>query len=63
MTEPEGLFRDSEAARDRPIYRLLLRAEPGVNETQAIRRLLKFALRACGLRCVSFGPIEDRGRH
>ncbi len=33
------------------------RPAPGVNATRALRRLLKFAWRACGLRCVS---VEER---
>ena len=32
---------------------LRLRAEPHIDAVRALRRLLKYALRVCGLRCVS----------
>jgi hypothetical protein len=31
---------------------ITLRASPGVDPTRALRRLLKFAARSCGLTCV-----------
>lgn len=43
----------SAPASERPLYRLLLRPEPGVNGTQALRRFLKVALRSYGLRCIA----------
>ena len=49
--EPEGRFRDKAA--NRPVYQLLLRPEPGVDDIRAVRALLKTALRRFGLRCVS----------
>jgi hypothetical protein len=33
-------------------YTLVLEPLPGVNGTQALRHLLKVALRRCGLRCI-----------
>jgi hypothetical protein len=50
--EPEGRFSDLPAAA-RPVYILTLRAEPGVDDTRALRALLKAALRRYGLRCLS----------
>jgi hypothetical protein len=38
---------------DRPVVKLVVQPEPGVDGTRAVRRLLKFALRTCGLRCIS----------
>jgi len=35
------------------IFVLRLRPEAGVDPIRALRRLLKFAMRACGMRCVS----------
>ena len=37
---------------DRPIYTVRFRAEPRVNAILALRAMLKYALRRCGLRCV-----------
>jgi hypothetical protein len=38
----------------RPVFQLTLRAEPHVADTiKALRRGLKFLLRACGLRAIS----------
>jgi len=37
----------------RPIYRLRLRAQTDVDPIKALRRLLKYALRICGLRAIS----------
>jgi hypothetical protein len=40
--------------RPRPTFRIALRAEPHVADTiKALRRGLKFLLRACGLRAIS----------
>lgn len=52
--EPEGRFRSwsPPKASERPVYRLSVRAEPGVDETRALRWLLKGMLRRLGLRCV-----------
>jgi hypothetical protein len=40
-------------AAPEPIFVVRLRAPRGVDAIKALRRLLKFALRQCGLRCVS----------
>lgn len=50
---------------DRPVYRLLLRPEPGlVPEHVRLRRCLKALLRSFGLRCIDFdvepGPAAVR---
>jgi hypothetical protein len=37
---------------ERPAFTIVLRPEPGVDGTRALRRLLRYALRVCGLRCV-----------
>ena len=37
---------------DRPVI-LTLRAQPGVDMINALRRLLKYAERCCGLRCLA----------
>jgi hypothetical protein len=37
----------------RPLITLTLRPQPGVNPTLALRRLRRYALRSCGLRCVA----------
>ena len=38
---------------EQPIFRLRLRAQKGVDSIKALRRLLKYALRMCGLRAIS----------
>jgi hypothetical protein len=38
---------------EQPIYRLRLRPLKDTDVIKALRRVLKFALRSCGLRCVS----------
>lgn len=56
--EPEGRFSDwprddhPVAAADRPIWKLSLRAEPGINPIRALRWILKSVLRQHGMRCV-----------
>jgi hypothetical protein len=51
---PKGKDPGAAIANERPVFRLLLRPEPGVAEPErALRRLLKMALRAFKLRCVS----------
>jgi hypothetical protein len=55
--EPVGRFTDLPdaprvKAADRPIYKLSVRAEPGVDGIRALRWLLKSMLRRHGLRCV-----------
>ena len=40
-------------ANERPVYRLLLRPEKGVDGERALRELLKNTLRKLGLRCIS----------
>lgn len=55
--EPEGRFADARPASERPVYRILVRAEPGVDEIKALRFLLKYMLRQQKLRCVSIEPV------
>ena len=43
----------------RPVYRILLRAEPGVDAERALRALLKTALRRFGLRCLSVEEVPQ----
>lgn len=50
--EPEARFRDLEAA-DRPTFKVIVRAEKGVDEIRALRHFLKDMLRGYGLRCLS----------
>ena len=38
---------------ERPTFLLRLRAQKNIDPIKALRRLLKYALRACGLRAVS----------
>jgi hypothetical protein len=53
VDEPEGRFTDvPPPAADRPVYKLLVRAEPGVDGVRALRWLLKGMLRRFGLRCL-----------
>ena len=48
-------------ANERPLFRLVLRPEPNVAEPdRALRRLLKLALRKCGLRCISCEEVQPR---
>jgi hypothetical protein len=44
-------------ASDRPTFRLLLRPEPGVDPTRALRRLLKALLRTFGFKCLSVEEV------
>jgi hypothetical protein len=59
--EPEGRFTDlrpqSAPASERPVYRMLIRAEPGVDEIKELRWLLKYMLRQRGLRCLSIEKL------
>jgi hypothetical protein len=41
------------APEQRSYFTVRLRALPGVDGVRALRKLLKFGLRACGLRAVS----------
>ena len=44
---------------DRTTYHLVLRAEKSdVEPIYRLRRLLKYALRGCGLRCVSVEEVK-----
>jgi hypothetical protein len=45
-------------ASERPLYRLTLRPERGVDAERALRRLLKIALRTFGLRCVAIEEVQ-----
>jgi hypothetical protein len=41
------------AAKERPVFVLELRPEPGVDPVLALRALLKVTLRRFGMRCIS----------
>jgi hypothetical protein len=43
---------------DRERIAVEFRAEPGVNAILPLRRLLKLALRVCGLRCLAVRIVE-----
>jgi len=61
MAEPEGRFRDIEAAA-RPTFNIIVRAEPQVDEAEAwrgLRRLLKDMGRGYRLRCLSVTEIRQ----
>lgn len=61
MDDPEGRFRDLEEA-SRPTFKLLIRAEPGVDEATAYRKLrwvLKGMWRGHKLRCLSVTQVND----
>jgi hypothetical protein len=45
---------------DRPVYRLDLRPEPGVDGILALRRALKALLRSYGLRCLSIEEVPAK---
>jgi hypothetical protein len=48
------------AAKDRPVFVLELRPEPGVDPVLALRALLKVTLRRFGMRCISaYENIEE----
>src|SRR6516164_2226484 len=49
---PDSLFA-------RPVFTLLVRAEPGVDEIRALRAWLKIGLRTFGLRCVGITPKDE----
>jgi hypothetical protein len=50
------------STKDRPVFTLQLRAEPGVDPVLALRALLKLTLRRFGLRCVSVHEENDDER-
>jgi hypothetical protein len=54
--EPVGRWSDAPtepvSAADRPVWKLSVRAEPGVHDIRALRALLKRLLRTFGFRCV-----------
>ena len=51
---PRATHATKEAASpDRERFVLVLEPLVGVNAIRALRQLLKFALRACGLKCVA----------
>jgi hypothetical protein len=46
---------------NRPLYRLVLRPEKHITDPlKALRRLLKYALRSCGLRAVAVEEEKPR---
>jgi hypothetical protein len=50
--------RRPRTAAERPHFRLLLRAEPGIDATRALRWALKQLLRKHGLRCTSIEQVQ-----
>jgi hypothetical protein len=44
---------------ERPIYKILVRPEPGVDTARALRRLLKVLLRRFRLKCISVEQVEQ----
>jgi hypothetical protein len=44
------------------IYIVHLRPKEGVDGIKALRRALKYALRVCGLKCLSAVECEDKSR-
>jgi len=46
------------SASERPTFLLRLRPEEGIDPIRALRRVLKFALRACGMRATVV--VEER---
>jgi hypothetical protein len=46
---------------ERATFWVVFRVEPHVTDaTRALRRALKFCLRACGLRCIDLREVHDR---
>jgi hypothetical protein len=45
-------------ASERPVYRLLLRPEPGYDGDRALRQALKALLRRFKLRCVAVEQVQ-----
>jgi len=43
----------TKSAKERSVYVLELRPEPGVDAVKALRAVLKVALRRFGMRCIS----------
>jgi hypothetical protein len=50
----------TDAAPDRPVYVLRVRARPGVDAVAALRQVLRRLLRGYGLICISIS-IEPEG--
>ena len=46
------------AARNGTVFIITLRPLPGVDGLRGLRRLLRYALRACGLRCTNITTME-----
>jgi hypothetical protein len=46
-------------ASERPVYRLLLRPEPGCDGDRALRQALKALLRRFKLRCVAVEQVRE----
>lgn len=58
-TRPNSLAA-TPATKHRPVFHVAFRPEPDVEPTRALRHLLKFALRSCGLRCMSLTEEQAR---
>jgi hypothetical protein len=50
--------RRCRTAAERPHFVLVLRPEPGIDGTRALRRFLKVALRSFRLRCISANEVR-----
>jgi hypothetical protein len=50
---------DDAVADSRPVYLILLRAEPGVDGSRALKALLRFALQKFGLRTLRQEQSKD----
>ena len=66
MSEIEGRFSDlapsaPTPAAERQVYTLRIRAEPGTDEKQALRALLKAMLRRLGWKCLTIVPEKPEG--
>ena len=44
---------------ERPVFKLLLRPEPGVAGDRALRRVLKVLLRRFRLKCISVEEVQQ----
>lgn len=45
-------------ARERPVYRIEVRPEPGADDIRALRHALKALLRRFRLRCLSIAEVK-----
>ena len=57
--EAKGRGTASTERLKRPSYKVVLRAEPGIDGVLALRAFLKTALRRYGLRCVTVEEVRE----